>query len=93
MRGNWQELGEFCTFAEKFGCPVFVNTVRRPADGCLFTLPSSELGVTVSSMEKEASTLLPKVPMNLPVWEGELERIRSILAGNPSGLIHVLPNR
>jgi sulfatase maturation enzyme AslB (radical SAM superfamily) len=93
MRQNWQELGEFCVFAEEWQCPVFVNTVRRPPDCSLYTLSTTELKLIVESMEKEAITLLPRLKMNAPVWLGELERLRSIVRQNPSGgLLKVLAN-
>ena len=91
MRQNWHELGQFCAFGDEWGCPVFVNTVRRPPECSLFNLPTTELNRIVERMEKEEVTLLPKLKMNAPVWLGELDRLRSMVRSNPSsGYLHIL---
>jgi MoaA/NifB/PqqE/SkfB family radical SAM enzyme len=92
MRQNWRELGEFCAFADEWDCPVFVNTVKRPPECSLFTLSANDLKQIVEEMEKEASSLLPKLKMNGAVWLGELERLRSIVRLSPSsGPLNILP--
>jgi radical SAM protein with 4Fe4S-binding SPASM domain len=79
MRQNWHELGEFCLFADAWGCPVFVNSVRTPTEHSLYTLSRSELTEVVEEMEREASTLLPRLRGNLGVWVDEFERLRTFL--------------
>jgi len=79
MRQNWHELGEFCVFADKWDCLVFVNTVRTPAAHSLYTLSPPELKLILASMEKESSTLLPKLRGNLSVWVDEFERLRAFV--------------
>ena len=76
MRQNWRELGDFCLFADDLGCPVFVNSVRRPPEMSLYTLPRADIGRIVEAMEREAKTLLPKLRMNRPVWEGQMRLLR-----------------
>ena len=91
MRQNWQEFGEFCAFAEEWQCPVFVNTVRTPAEFSLYTLSRSELNRIVTSMEREQATLLPRIKRNADSWLGELERLRSHLrTDSPETLLKVL---
>jgi MoaA/NifB/PqqE/SkfB family radical SAM enzyme len=92
MRQNWHEFPEFCAFAEEWGCQVFVNTVRRPENMSLYTLPSRELKDIVHSLEKAASIVLPTLKTNAPILTGELERLRSFLCNNPKDLeLKILP--
>jgi MoaA/NifB/PqqE/SkfB family radical SAM enzyme len=79
MPQNYQELGEFCLFADEWECSVFVNTVRTPSSCSLYALPRQELQQIVAAMENEAATLLPRLRRSLPVWFGEFERLRNIV--------------
>jgi molybdenum cofactor biosynthesis enzyme MoaA len=93
LRHNWEELGDFCAFADSWDCPVFVNTVRRPAELSLYTLPFDELKRIVISMEAQASRLLPTLKRNRDVWTGEIERLRSALrSSGPGQVLNILPN-
>jgi MoaA/NifB/PqqE/SkfB family radical SAM enzyme len=81
MRRNWQELGDFCLFADSLDCPVGVNLVRRPAELSLFALPRKELQDIADTMEEQAALLLPRLNRNREVWLGELQRLRQHALG------------
>ncbi|HKV41107.1 MAG TPA: radical SAM protein [Blastocatellia bacterium] len=81
MRQNWREFGEFCLFADGLGCPVFVNSVRRPAQMSLYTLPPGELARIVEVMEEQSVALLPNLGKNRGVWEGQLRLLRQSALG------------
>jgi molybdenum cofactor biosynthesis enzyme MoaA len=85
MRQNWNELGDFCLFAEEWNCPVFVNTVRTPTEYSLYALPPDELKLILESMEREASTLLPRLRSNLGVWVDEFERLQAFVRLRQAG--------
>ncbi|HYM00532.1 MAG TPA: hypothetical protein VEZ90_16375, partial [Blastocatellia bacterium] len=76
MRQNWHELGDFCLFGDDLDCPVFVNSVRRPAEMSLFTLDLIDLARIVEAMEGQQESLLPKLKKNRPVWEGQLRLLK-----------------
>lgn len=80
MRQNWHELGDFCLFADDLGSPVFVNSVRRPPEMSLYTLPLADLARIVEVMERQGETLLRKLRKNKPVWEGQLLLLRKRLS-------------
>jgi len=81
MRQNWHELGDFCLFADDLDCPVFVNSVRRPPEMSLYTLPAADLTRVVELMGKQAGDLSPKLRRNKPVWEGQLLLLRKRASG------------
>jgi len=76
MRQNWHEFGEFCLFADAWGCPVGVNTVNNPPQFAVNNLPAEELRKIVKAMEAEASNLETALTLNRSVWFAELERLQ-----------------
>jgi MoaA/NifB/PqqE/SkfB family radical SAM enzyme len=76
MRQNWQELGEFCLFADAWDCPVWINTVLQPPEFGIYTLPVDDLRKILEAMEIQAAHLESQLRKNRNVWFGELERIR-----------------
>jgi MoaA/NifB/PqqE/SkfB family radical SAM enzyme len=81
MRQNWRELGEFCLYADDLGCDVFVNSVRRPPELSVFTLPLADLKQIVDTMEEQAPVLLSRLQRNRQVWAGQLRLLSSRAAG------------
>lgn len=81
MRQNWQEFGEFCEFADEWGCPVWVNTVLEPPEFGIYTLPLEELKSVVDSMELQANRFSSSLRKNRAVWFQELERLRRKCSG------------
>ncbi|MBV9331622.1 MAG: radical SAM protein [Alphaproteobacteria bacterium] len=80
MRQNWHEFGEFCLFADSWGCPVGINTVNNPPQFSINTLPPEELARIVGAMEAEAGRLESALTLNRNVWFAELDRLRRKLA-------------
>ena len=81
MRQNWQELGDFCLLADELGCSVFVNSVRKPSECSLYTLPLSDLARIVESLEGQSLTFLPKLRRNKAVFIAQLRLLRDRAAG------------
>ncbi|MGH9763647.1 MAG: radical SAM protein [Blastocatellia bacterium] len=81
MRQNWPEFGEFCLFADDLGCPVFVNSVRRPPEMSLYTLPLAEITKIVEVMEEQGDALLPRLKQSRQVWESQLLLLRKRASG------------
>jgi hypothetical protein len=77
MRQNWREFGEFCLMGDEWGCSVSVNTVRRPPEFGIYTLPAEELRTILEALEAEAATLESRLTRNRRVFFGQLERIRA----------------
>lgn len=77
MRQNYHEFGDYCLFADEWGCNVFVNTVIQPPEYGLYTLPVEELRPIVAVMSKQAETILPRLGRNRRVFEGELRRLEA----------------
>jgi MoaA/NifB/PqqE/SkfB family radical SAM enzyme len=76
MRMNWHELGEFCLFADDWGCHVGVNTVVHPPQFGVYTLPLEELCKVRAGMEAQLPRLESALNKNRRVWFAELERVR-----------------
>jgi MoaA/NifB/PqqE/SkfB family radical SAM enzyme len=76
MRQNWFELGEFCLFADEFGCNVGVNMVANPADCAVYNLPLEDLRRILETMECQSVELESRLTRNRGVWLNELERVR-----------------
>ncbi len=76
MRQNWHEFGEFCLFADEWGCNVGVNTVNRPPEMSVNNLPPEELRKIVDTMERQALSLDTQLKRNRAAWFAELERLR-----------------
>ncbi len=76
MRQNWHEFGDFCLFADDWGCQVGVNTVNNPPQFSVNSLPAGELRKIVTAMESQAPHLESRLNRNHKVWFGELERLR-----------------
>jgi len=81
MRRNWQEFADFCVFAEELDCSVWVNVVRRPAELSLYTLHLDDLDQIVAAMEQQASMLEFRMGRNYPIWENEINRLRTRCSG------------
>ncbi len=43
MRNNWHEMPEFIRFVNKHNVNIWFNTIHRPADWAIWSLPHSEL--------------------------------------------------
>jgi molybdenum cofactor biosynthesis enzyme MoaA len=76
MRQNWHEFGDFCLFADEWGCNVGVNTVNRPPEYSVNNLPAEQLRKIVDEMESQAAHLDPLLKRNRAVWFAELDRLR-----------------
>jgi MoaA/NifB/PqqE/SkfB family radical SAM enzyme len=76
MRQNWHEFGEFCLFADEWGCNVGVNAVNRPPQFSVNNLPPEELRKIVDAMEAQAPRLDTLLKRNRAAWFAELERLR-----------------
>jgi hypothetical protein len=76
MRQNWHEFGEFCLFADEWGCNVGVNTVNKPPEFSVNNLPAEELRKIVNAMEAQAERLDSLLKRNRIAWFAELERLR-----------------
>lgn len=76
MRQNWHEFGDFCLFADKWGCNVGINTVNRPPEFAVNNLPPQELRKIVEGMEAQAPRLDSLLKQNHGTWFAELERLR-----------------
>jgi MoaA/NifB/PqqE/SkfB family radical SAM enzyme len=76
MRQNWHEFGEFCLFADEWGCPVGINTVNNPPEFSVNNLPAPELRKIVSTMESQAVRLDSLLKRNRGIWFAELDRLR-----------------
>lgn len=80
MVPNVAEFVEFLVFAEQLSCDVFVNTVRQPPEHSLYLLPRDDLGDVVARLERERARHTGRVPRNLRVLDGQIERLRAHLA-------------
>ncbi len=76
MRQNWHEFGDFCLFADEWGCNVGINTVNRPPEFAVNNLPPHELRKLVDGMEVQAGRLDSLLKRNHGVWFAELDRLR-----------------
>lgn len=76
MRQNWHEFGDFCLFADEWGCNVGVNTVNRPPEMSVNNLPLEELRKIVDVMETQAVRLDSLLKRNRNAWFAEFERLR-----------------
>jgi MoaA/NifB/PqqE/SkfB family radical SAM enzyme len=79
MPQNWFEFGDYCLFAEEWGCNVGVNTVTRPPGNAVGNLPADELRLMLETMERQSADVEPKLKMNRAVWLGEIDRVRKHL--------------
>jgi MoaA/NifB/PqqE/SkfB family radical SAM enzyme len=79
MVPNAAEFVEFLVFAERLGCDVFVNTVRQPPEYSLYLLPADELRAVVGGLERERAAHADRIPRNLHVLDGQIERLRAHL--------------
>jgi MoaA/NifB/PqqE/SkfB family radical SAM enzyme len=76
MRQNWHEFGEYCLFADEWGCNVGVNTVLNPPEFAVYNLPQEELRKILNAMEEQAARLGSQLKRNRAVWFAELDRLR-----------------
>ena len=76
MRQNWHEFGEYCSFADEWGCSVGVNMVLKPPEFGVYTLPPEELRKILNGMEAQAEALDSRLKRNRAVWFAELDRVR-----------------
>ena len=76
MRQNWHEFGEFCRFADGWGCSVGINTVNNPPQYSVNNLPLEELRHIVRTMEAQAGKLETELGLNRQVWFAEFERLQ-----------------
>jgi len=84
MRQNWHEFGDFCLFADDWGCRVGINTVNNPPQFSVNNLPPDGLRAIVTAMEREAVGLERALTLNRDVWFSELERLQRKLAAAPT---------
>lgn len=75
MRQNWHEFGDFCLFADEWGCNVGVNTVNWPAEFSVNNLPVNGLRKIVDGMEAQAGRLETLLKRNRRAWFAEFERL------------------
>jgi sulfatase maturation enzyme AslB (radical SAM superfamily) len=78
MRRNWHEFGEFCLFADEWGCNVYANTVVTPPEFSVYNLPPAELRNIVDAMQAESHRLGPLLKRNRAVWFAQLDRVRHV---------------
>ena len=76
MRQNWHEFGEFCLFADAWGCSVGVNTVVRPPEYAVYNLPADELQKILHGMERQAPNLKSHLTLNRNAWFAEFDRVQ-----------------
>jgi molybdenum cofactor biosynthesis enzyme MoaA len=90
MRQNWHEFGDYCLFADAWGCEVGVNTVTHPPEFGVYTLPLEELRKILKGMEAQASRLDSLLKRNRAIWFAEFDRVRLMCQqpeSNPDGLL------
>lgn len=80
MRHNWHEFGEFCLLADELDCLVGINTVMKPPEFGLYTLPLEDLKRILKFLEAQTSSLGGRLGRNRKVFLGEVERIRHKVA-------------
>lgn len=76
MRQNWFEFGDYCLFAEEWGCNVGVNTVTNPPGNAVHNLPAGDLRTMLETMERQSVEVEPRLRLNRAVWLGEIDRVR-----------------
>lgn len=76
MRQNWQEFGDYCLFADKWGCTVGVNTVVNPPQFGIYNMPPEDLRRVFEGMEAQAGTLDSLLKRNRAIWFAEFDRVR-----------------
>lgn len=76
MRQNWHEFGDFCSFADRWNCPVWVNTVLEPPQFGLYTLQHEDLKSVVEAMDHQSGRLSSSLRRNRSAWFQEFERLR-----------------
>jgi hypothetical protein len=76
MRPNWQDFGRFCQQADERGIGCAVNVVTEPRAVSLYTLAPDELEPIVAELEAEDARIRSSLTLSLPVWSGELEKLR-----------------
>jgi molybdenum cofactor biosynthesis enzyme MoaA len=52
MRNNWHEMPEFIRFANKKNVNIWFNTIHRPIEWAVWSLPASELENVYSTLSK-----------------------------------------
>lgn len=52
MRNNWHEMAEFVEFANKHELNLWYNTIHRPVEWAIWSLPSSELEKVFTDLSK-----------------------------------------
>jgi MoaA/NifB/PqqE/SkfB family radical SAM enzyme len=77
MRSNWHELGAFCRMADEWDANSTINTVHRPAEMGIYSLPTEELRKVLDGLESQADDLEKSLTRNKYVWFDEVERIRA----------------
>jgi MoaA/NifB/PqqE/SkfB family radical SAM enzyme len=77
MRQNWHEFAEFCLLADSWDAHVGVNTVIRPPEFGIYTLPREDLKRILDVLERQAAKLDAVFGKNRSVFFGELDRIRA----------------
>jgi MoaA/NifB/PqqE/SkfB family radical SAM enzyme len=76
MRKNWQEFADYLSFADDWGCGVFVNTVLYPSEHSLYSLPDPELDEVLRRLEDDDARNRARLGRNLHVWDEEVARLR-----------------
>lgn len=76
MPQNWFELGDMLLHCEEMGYEINVIRVIDPPKFSLFNLPATELQSIVAQMERQATTLLPRLKRLRDVFTGVIESLR-----------------
>ena len=87
MRQNWHEFGTFLLESDRRGAHTLIMTVTGPAGFSLWDLPEADLRDVLASLEREEETLAPRLGLNRPVWDAELDRIRRHLVSIEGGAL------
>lgn len=77
MDRNWQELGAFLGWAERFGVPASVNLVTDPGLA-LHDLPPEQLREVASAWRSDPAA--KSLEVNAGVWATQLAQIEAVLA-------------
>lgn len=80
MVPNWHEFADYLRFAERHGCPVFVNTVRQPPQFSLYRLPVDELEQVVDHLQSDRDRVASELVLNRQVWLEQVDRLANHLA-------------
>lgn len=78
-RESWPELGELLLVAERWGVDVDVSFDRSRPSSRLDTLPPAALAEVVASLERQCTSLLPRLQRSRKTFEWAVETVRHAL--------------